>query len=337
MIYEYAIDPELVKDWVLNKDVGLAPQFGMDQRRIVSDIASNWEGEVYGALWQHFEFDDTTPEFTDAYQFMSALMDFMRQGPNRGVKRTDRSWMEQTLEVHQLEPFHAILSSEKVGGCDAVITPSVIGDLKSIKWYLPTIDVVSKTADALADHLAPLLRLASHIVLVDPYFDPDDSAYREVIKALLTKSLSSRATERSWPSMTIMSGIDHRHKSKESRTESPEQQWLRQSKHRCGLAREHLARFVPKGMEITFQCIAPFADGDEVHNRYLITDIGGASIPYGTHPAGERVFDDITPLFEGQYRKRWKQFGKGEGLTIMGDSVVIQGSMNWCETGGSVA
>ena len=326
MIYEYAIDPELVKDWVLSKDVGLAPQFGMDQRRLVSDISSNWEGQVYGALWQHFGFDNTTPEFNDAYQFMTALMEFMRQGPNRGIKRTDRPWMEQALGVHQLEPFHAILSSDKVAGCDAVITPSVIGELRNIRWYLPTIDVASKTADALADHLAPLLRLASHIVLVDPYFDPADPAYREVLKALLTKSLSSRAPGRSWPSLMIMSGIDHRQKGRESRTESPEQQWLRASKNRCELAREHLAKFVPKGMEITFQCIASFADGDEVHNRYLLTDIGGASLPYGTHPAGERVFDDITPLFEGQYRKRWKQFGKGEGLNLIGDSVVVQGS-----------
>lgn len=326
MIYEYAIDPELVKDWVLNKDVGLAPQFGMDQRRLVSDIASNWEGEVYGALWQHFEFDDTTPAFNDAYQFMTALMEFMRQGPNRGVKRTNRPWMEQALEVHRVEPFHAILSNDKVAGCDAVITPSVIGDLRNIKWYLPTIDVASKTSDSLANHLTPLLRLASHIVLIDPYFDPDDPAYRGVIKALLKKALSSRAPGRSWPSLTIMSGIDHRQKGKESRTESPEQQWLRASKNRCELAREHLPRFVPKGMEITFQCIAPFADGDEVHNRYLLTDIGGASLPYGTHPVGERVFDDITPLFEGQYRKRWKQFGKGEKLNIIGESVVVHGS-----------
>jgi hypothetical protein len=326
VIYEYAIDPELVKDWVLSKDVGLAPQFGMDQRRLVSDISSNWEGEVYGALWQHFEFDDTTPEFNDAYQFMAALMEFMRQGPNREAKRTDRPWLEQALGVHQEEPFHAILSSDKFEGCEAVITPSVIGELRNTRWYLPTIDVVSKTPDALADHLTPLLRLARHIVLVDPYFDPDDPAYRGVVKALLVKAITSRAPGRSWPSLTINSGIDHRQKGRESRTESTEQQWLRASKNRCELATEHLARFVPKGMEITFQCIAPFADGDEVHNRYLLTDIGGASLPYGTHPAGELVFDDVTPLFEGQYRKRWKQFGKGEGLNIIGDSVVVQGS-----------
>jgi hypothetical protein len=325
VIYEYAIDPELVKVWVLNKEVGLAPQFGMDQRRLVSDISCDWEGQVYGALWQHFGCDDTTPEFTDAYQFMIALLEIMKQGPDRGAKRTDRPWMEQALGAHKLEPFHAILSSEKVEGCDEVITPSVISELRNVRWYLPTIDVASKTAEGLADRLAPLLRLARKIVLVDPYFDPDDPAYCGVLKALLKNAISSRAPGRPWPFLTIMSGVDHRQKGKESKAELPEQQWLRASNHRCVLAKENLAKFVPKGMEITFQCIAPFADGDEVHNRYLLTDIGGAVLPYGTHPAGEHVFDDITPLFQGQHRKRWKQFGKGDGLNILGDPVVVQG------------
>lgn len=326
MIYEYAIDPELVRDWVLNRDVGLAPQFGMDQRRLVSDIAENWSGEVYGALLSHFSWDNSDPEFIDAEQFMTALMEFLRQGPNRGAKRTDQPWIAQALGAHQAEPFHAILSSKKVTGCDAVITPCVIGELRNARWYLPTIDVASKTADALANQLRPLLRLASHLVLVDPYFDPEDPAYCSVSKALLTKAVSSRAPGRTWPLVTIMSGVDHRQRGKESRAEPSELQWLRASKNRCELAKQHLARSVPKGMKVTFQCIAPFADGDEVHNRYLLTDIGGAILPYGTHPTGERVFDDITPLFEGQYRKRWKQFGKGEGLNVIGDPVVVEGT-----------
>jgi hypothetical protein len=37
------------------------------------------------------------------------------------------------------------------------------------------------------------------------------------------------------------------------------------------------------------------------------------------------VYDDITPLFEGQYRARWKQYSKAEGLNIIGDPVVVKG------------
>ena len=53
MIYEYAVNPRLVIDWVLNRDVGLARHFGLDQRRLISDVADNWAGEE-----QHGERDE---------------------------------------------------------------------------------------------------------------------------------------------------------------------------------------------------------------------------------------------------------------------------------------
>ncbi len=327
MIYEYAVDPELVIDWVLNRDVGLASQFGMDQRRLVSDIADNWSGEVYGALLSHFGWDNSDPEFIDAEQFMTALMEFLRQGPNRGTRRTKQSWMDQVLRAHSEEPFHAILSQESVAGCDAVITPQITRDLRNPRWYLPTINVTSKTAEALAIQLTPLLRLANQIILVDPYFDPEDETHRAVLNALLVKAISSRAHGRTWPKVTITSGVDHRQTGKESRWESPEQQWLNKSKNRCEIAKRRLPAVVPNGMEISFRCVAAFVDGDEVHNRYLLTDVGGACIPYGFDPKGECVFDDITPLFEGQYRTRWRQYGTGDGLNVIGDPVVLQGKV----------
>ncbi len=327
MIYEYAVDPDLVIDWVLNRDVGLAPQFGMDQRRLVSDIAANWDGEVYVALLRHFEWDNSDPEFIEAEQFMTALMEFLRQGPSRGAQRTEQPWMDQVLRSHWKEPFHAILSRQVVAGCDAVITPEITRDLRNPRWYLPTLHVTSKTAEALAAQLAPLLRLANQIVLVDPYFEPEDERHLSVLRALLTKATSSRAGGRTWPKVTITSGVDHRKVGRESRAESQAQQWLNKSKHRCELARLHLPAVVPDGIDITFRCVAPFADGDEVHNRYLLTDVGGACVPYGFGPTGERVFDDITPLFEGQYRTRWNQFGKGAGLNVIGNPVVIEGKL----------
>ncbi|BEU94305.1 hypothetical protein ACDW_00100 [Acidovorax sp. DW039] len=323
MIYEYAIDPDLVKDWVLDRDVGLAPQFGLDHRRIVSDVAENWVGEVYGALLSHFNWDNTDPEFIDAEQFMSALMEFLRQSTSRGTRRTAQPWMDQVLRAHRDEAFHAILSREPVQECEAAITPEVTRDLRNPRWYLPTVDVTKKTAAALAQQLAPLLRLASRIILIDPYFKADSPGYREVLSALLQTALNTRAAGRALPSVTLISGVADR--DREASVRPRAEQLLNEARHRCGMALERLGAAVPKGMSVTFQCAAAFADGDELHNRYLLTDVGGASLPYGTHPAGERVYDDITPLFEGQYRARWKQYSKAEGLNVIGDPVVVRG------------
>ncbi|KKI15600.1 hypothetical protein XA67_02105, partial [Comamonas thiooxydans] len=227
------------------------------------------------------------------------------------------------LTVHQDEPFHAILSREKHAQCDAVITPEIIHDLRNTRWYLPTINVTSKTAQALAGQLSPLLRLASQIILIDPYFKAENPEYRNVLTALLQTALNTRATGRAAPSVVLISGVADRDRAASGMPRA--EQLLNEAKHRCGMALERLGAAVPKGLCITFQCAAAFADGDELHNRYLLTDVGGASLPYGMHPTGERVYDDITPLFEGQYRARWKQYSKAEGINVIGDPVVVHG------------
>lgn len=254
---------------------------------------------------------------------MTALMEFLRQSSSRGTRRTAQPWMDQVLRAHKDEAFHAILSREPVQECEAAITPEVTRDLRNPRWYLPTIDVTKKTAEALAQQLSPLLRLASRIILIDPYFKADSPEYREVLSALLQTALSTRAAGRALPSVMLISGVADRDREACGRPRS--EQLLREAKHRCGMALERLGAAVPKAMSVTFQCAAAFADGDELHNRYLLTDVGGASLPYGTHPAGERVYDDITPLFEGQYRARWKQYSKAEGLNVIGDPVVVRG------------
>ena len=233
--------------------------------------------------------------------------------------------MDQVLRAHQGEAFHAILSRGPDQGCEAVITPEVTRDLRNPRWYLPTIHVTSKTAEAIADAVAPLLRLANRIILVDPYFEAKDEKYGEGLRALLKRAMNSRAKERAFPRIMVISGVAHRQAGRESSAISREQQHLNEAKKRCGEALMKLGAYVPKGMSVTFQCVAAFSNGDEVHNRYLLTDVGGASLPYGTHPTGEQVFDDITPLFEGQYRARWRQYGKAEGLNVIGAPVEVQG------------
>jgi hypothetical protein len=171
--------------------------------------------------------------------------------------------------------------------------------------------------------LAPILRAASQIVLVDPYFRADKQGYPEVLGLLIQHALAMRSQERPRPEITVMTGVGDR--------EQPaagipvEEQLRREAAYRCRKAKELLGAHVPEGVAVKFACIAQFEGGDQVHNRLLLTDVGGAIIPYGTQALGEHVFDDITPMYAGQYRTRWRQYGKGDGLSIVGEVVQVAG------------
>jgi hypothetical protein len=324
VIYEYAVEPAMVAAWARNRDIGLAPQFGLDQRRVVSGFPTNWEGEVTGALMESFDYDAGDPEYIDAQAYLDGLLSFMKQNMvGRHHRNTNQPWIDQALQEHATEPFHAILASQVIAAHGEIITPDVVHRLHDARWYLPTINVTAKTVEALADHLAPLLRTANNIILVDPYFKPQDPTYRDVLAKLLDRALERRSPSRPPIVLTVMSGVGDRDRPASG---VPVADQLRnEADSRCRAAVARLGPCVPVGMSIAFQCIAEFSGGDQVHNRYLLTDLGGACIPYGMQALGENVFDDISPLYVGQYRSRWRQYGKGEGIRIIGNTVTVQG------------
>jgi hypothetical protein len=326
MIYEYAVDPELVTAWAVGKDIGLAPQFGLDNRRVVADFPSNWDGIATGILLETFQWDCGDPNYIEAQNRLDALLAFMKPKVSRGQQAQNGSWITHVTTAHDKEPFHAILSRQAVYGREEVITPNVVQDLHNSRWYLPTIDVTTKTAEALAAQLAPLLRTSSSVILIDPYFKADRPSYPEVLGLLVRQAILTRSATRPKPDFTVMSGVGDR--DVPAAGLPVEEQLRRESQHRCGKAKELLGPRIPKGMSVKFCCIAQFDGGDQIHNRLLLTDVGGAVIPYGTQAIGENVFDDITPLFAGQHRTRWRQYGKGEGLTIVGEPVMIDGLLD---------
>jgi hypothetical protein len=49
-------------------------------------------------------------------------------------------------------------------------------------------------------------------------------------------------------------------------------------------------------------------DGEKLHNRYLLTNLGGVSVGIGLDEGPGTQFDDLNVLTREQYEKRWKQY-----------------------------
>lgn len=325
MIYEYAVEPKLVADWARKGIVGLAGQFGLDHRRLVSDFPVYWEGEVADALLKHFDYDAGHPDYVHASSFLSALLGFLTTNMvSRGYRHhDDKTWVQHAQEVNEREPFHAILVTANPDEDPALITDAVLNSPLNRQWYLPTVNSTAKTAEDLATSLETLLRGATRLVIVDPYFDPQDWSYREVLEVLVRRAIALRGIDRAPPEVTLISGVA------EGRPDGgaidPKVQLANAAYNRCEWAHQKLGACIPKGTRLTFMCVADFPDGDRFHNRFVLTDFAGASLPYGMQSLGSKVFDDISPLFQGQYQRRWRQYTRAELLKIVGAPRVIEG------------
>jgi hypothetical protein len=325
MIYEYAVEPALVAQWAKRLEVGLAGQFGLDQRRVISDLPISWDGEVASALLEEFGYDAGSPDYEQASAFLGALLSLLTASMvKRDMKfRDGRPWLEQALEIHAQEPFHAILAREAIAGQRAVITDRVIDQLHDERWYLPTVRPVKKTADDLASILVPLLRGANKIVIVDPYFDPSKPAYREVLAALLGRAAQARGPGRKLPAVELVVGLGEERP--DGGSVPPETRLENFAKYKYAWATQHLRACIPQNMRVTFRCASNFPDGDKLHNRFVLTDVGGVSLPYGTQALGAAVFDDLSLLYRGQYEERWWQFTRAGRLKTIGVPQVIVG------------
>ena len=69
-----------------------------------------------------------------------------------------------------------------------------------------------------------------------------------------------------------------------------------------------LPRCVPEKMRVLVRRLSQKQDGEQLHNRYILSDFGGVSFGYGLDEGNEGERDDITLMDRDQYKLRWCQY-----------------------------
>lgn len=331
MIYEYALDPMLVVNWAIGCQGRFVGQFGMDQRRLVSDYPKDWVGEVYGAFYEHFGYDDSSLEFQNAQPELQSYVQWLSEFTvQRDVKRTPEcTWLQGAVAEHGRRPFHAIMTTTGDGvECYEVITPEVWDNLRDVRWYLPTIMATKKSAEDLAAAIEPMLRGAQYIVLVDPYFDAANARYQASFAALVRAACGARGHGSSLPELIVMTGIEQKHKPHEG--EFTREAMIRVADDLRVKALREIPKLLPAGMSVSFYCLKHPDAGEPLHNRYVLTDIGGVVVPYGLaeYKPGEAhdAKDDLIPMPKGMYSERNQQYFKKAGIDIVLGEIRIEGN-----------
>ena len=105
--------------------------------------------------------------------------------------KPDRTWLDNAVEEHERIPFHAIVARSNPSAHPRVLVADVL-DERAALWNKPHGMLVSRAADQISDAVRDMLRVASNVVFVDPYFSPSpDRGYVEVLAACLEACLNS--------------------------------------------------------------------------------------------------------------------------------------------------
>lgn len=92
--------------------------------------------------------------------------------------------------------------------------------------------------------------------------------------------------------------------------------------------RESYEEIIPAGMQVTLFQWQERPVGQRLHNRYILTDLGGVSFHHGLDTGADGETDDITRLDREQYELRCKQYNsKAPAFYQAVDPLVIIGTL----------
>ncbi len=308
MIYEFALDPELVARWHDRKEYfPFKEAFGIKTGRFIAAYPKKWKKMAYETF-----MNGPDAQNQNALMRLSAMLDDLWE---KAIKRKSSfpeiiNWLERTEAEHAIRPFRGVLAAGNPRSRDYVIHAEDLMENGHPLWDIPDDPVVPRKAEDLAEAVSPLLKKCRWAVIVDPNFDPGKSRFQDTLKCFLIE-FAGNDQGCETPHIELHTGIDRffkNHEIGENRNPDDEQTEVQKLTNNC---RKYLPPLIPKSMTLKIKIWKRKPDGQRLHNRYILTDLAGISFGTGIDHSGSsnsEETDDITRLSEKQYDQRRREY-----------------------------
>lgn len=262
MLSEYAVEPAAIgADWGTFKF--LIELFGTDKGRLISRLPKKWEKKVIEAAKEAHMSDIRIASMTERLRNSRLkVADFRR------TYEPESSWIENAVREHGIHPFRAIVFNEGEKPCEEAVVPDDCSSEHEL-FSAPISRDVIRTADEIADALVPLAAISREIDIVDPYFDlrPAKGRFVPPLQSLLAKLAALGPAK----------VVRIHYKTHVSR---PPDNIVAQNAP--GLTNG----IIPPGFSIELFEWDEIPGGEDFHDRFFLTDVGGLMIGAGLSAAG---------------------------------------------------
>jgi hypothetical protein len=283
MIYEYALEPEMVATCSGRHTQGLYfREFGPGKGRLVSRYPKKWAKRVWDAFCGGNDMDRKRLE-----EILVRLKGSMVKRKNCQWDEGGRSWLKNVLHEHERFPFFAIMARNNPGNRPEIFTENDITRGEDLpKWDVPHGIIVNRKIEEMAAAVEMMLTLCRWVKFVDPYFS--------FAKKRHVKSLSAF--------LAILG--------KKRPVGPPEEIEIHTSGEGASIdhLKESFEEIIPAGLTITLFQWQEKPGGQRLHNRYILTDLGGVAFLHGLDTGAEGEADDITRLDRKPYQSHCREY-----------------------------
>jgi hypothetical protein len=273
MIYEYAIDPELVAAWAKEqKDYRYFMEaFAFDSGRKLSIFPKDWHQQVKQAFLKSGPKKTGDQQRSEELRKMFMVKPIKREGTEWNEKQT---WTDNALVEHTRYPFNAILARKNPAGHPDILDDSDLGNPECERWEASYQVVVKRIAKEMAEAIRPMLSVCRWVKFIDPHTWPGESRYADTFSAFM-KILGNK---RPIP----LEFIEIHTKNQEDTSND--------------IVMSQFQKVIPQGMEATLYQWKRRSDEQRLHNRYILTNLGGVSFQHGLDKGSEKETDLVTRL-----------------------------------------
>lgn len=313
MIHAIAVDPDVIIDWCKNEYVRkyFIKQFGIGTPRIIAGFPK--KNKIRKKLKQLIlkgKINKESLEYRKYEIFLDILTETVvfrnYQENEEGVKYDKTTWIENTINEHERLcslPFHKIITKKELNlHSDKLTIYNSAIQLMSL-LHFPHGKIVKRNADDMAEAVGCLLKNAIKIMFIDPYFTADNTRFQKTLKAFCKQISVAYYTLKSKSQLVTVEII--------CSADIKKLQTKNFFKTQCD--DKKFKDCFPKGLEIVVKRYKKREGKPKMHNRYILTDIGGITFSHGLDEStNPEEIDDIYLLTAEQYRQRWNQYVKDE-------------------------
>jgi hypothetical protein len=327
MIYEFALEPELVARWHDRREYfSFKEAFGMKTGRFISAYPKKWKKMVWDAFMN-------TPDFQNqnAVTRLTALLEDMAE---KSIKRKSSfpeiaDWLQRAEAEHGERPFRAILATKNPRNNEFVIETNDLIYNGHHLWDIPDDPFVPRKAENLANAVSPILKKCQWAIIVDPYFDPCKSRFLETIERFLIEFKENNCLCDTFQ-IELHTAIDRCFKSwetGENRILLDEQDEIQKLTNNC---RKHLPPLIPEKISLNIKIWKRKPNGQKLHNRYILTNLASVMFGTGTDHSGNmdsEETDDVRLLSKTQHAQRLREYrGSPAAFDLVGEFDLINTS-----------
>ena len=305
MIYEYAIEPNLVVAW--GKDRAdyryYYEQFGIGTPRIMAEFPKfkNWRKQFKQAAASADETNEL-PRITAIYNLLKECL-VRREGFNYDGNLT---WLENAELENARQEFHAILAQANPRHHARLLASGAVES--SLLWQVEKQTYCPRRSTEMAQLVSGILTNCSEVHFIDPHFGPENPKWRRPLESFLDVIAGSRSCR-----PTIEKIVVHT-------SGKADFDFFRQT------CEDQLQRRIPADVCLTLQRWNERGGGEKLHNRYILANIGGVKVDPGLDDGNQGENFEVMLLERNLYEKQWDDYVVNPAFDRSEDPIEIIGT-----------